>query len=157
MEIQFAQRHVFRQIAPQEGSMREAEDVVRGSLVHILGKLGRLSRWAYFIALTRLVGAESFGLYTLAGDRAALARNGREVHPPLRRIPGGRMRGHPYDPEIEDWLKAILENGRPRCDLFDGAGSTAATLVAARAIEEGRTLPVPAYRRIGSASRAVSA
>lgn len=57
------------------------------------------------------------------------------------------MEGHPYEPEIVDWLEAIESDRLPRCDLFDGANSTAATLVAAEAMAKGKALPVPVYVR----------
>jgi O-antigen/teichoic acid export membrane protein len=39
--------------------------VVKGSLVNVLGRFGRLSKSLYYLVLTRFVGAEVLGLYTL--------------------------------------------------------------------------------------------
>ncbi|HUS79859.1 MAG TPA: Gfo/Idh/MocA family oxidoreductase [Armatimonadota bacterium] len=55
--------------------------------------------------------------------------------------------GHPYEPEIEDFMAAIVEDRQPRCDAFDGANSAAATVMAAESILSGRPEPVPVYAR----------
>ncbi len=84
---------------------------------------------------------------TVERDQAAVAQEPEDVHPPLEPIPGPRTTGHAYDPEIADWLRAIAEDRAPRCDLFDGANSTAAALVAVEAMRAGHPLSVPVYRR----------
>ncbi len=53
------------EVAPEEGQRRDAEAVLKGSVVNILGKFGRLSKSLYYVVITRFVGAEVFGLYTL--------------------------------------------------------------------------------------------
>ena len=78
-------------------------------------------------------------------DEAAIAEDETDVHPELRPIEAPELSGHPYEPEVGDWLDSIIEDGGPRCDLFDGANSTAATLVAAEAMNTGKALPVPVY------------
>ena len=77
----------------------------------------------------------------------ALARDEADRHPAFVPIQAERVSGHPYAPEVEDWLRAILDDRPPRCDFFDGANSTAATLVAVEAMGQGSALPVPTYRR----------
>jgi predicted dehydrogenase len=84
---------------------------------------------------------------TVERDQAAIAKDEEEAHPGFQPVRADRIAGHPYEPEVEDWLDAIREDRSPRCDLFDGANSTIATLVAAEAIAAGKTLPVPVYRR----------
>lgn len=84
---------------------------------------------------------------TVERDQVALARDEEDVHPALQPVEADRIAGHPYDREIEDWLDAIREGRSPRCDLFDGANSTVATLIATEAMSAGKTLPVPVYRR----------
>jgi predicted dehydrogenase len=61
-------------------------------------------------------------------------------------IAADRVSGHPYDREIGDWLEAIETGRSPRCDLFDGAASTMAALLATQALGTGRAMPVPAFR-----------
>ena len=84
---------------------------------------------------------------TVERDTAALANDPSDYHPKFAQIGAERVEGHPYEPEVRDWLLAIKEDRPPRCDFFDGANSTAATLVACQAIAEARTLPVKVYRR----------
>ncbi len=50
---------------PEEAIQKDTEEVIRGSGVNFLGKLGRVSKSLYHILVARLVGAEVFGLYTL--------------------------------------------------------------------------------------------
>jgi predicted dehydrogenase len=80
-------------------------------------------------------------------DTAAIARDEADVHPAFVPVEADRVAGHPYDPEIADWLEAIATDRPPRCDLFDGATSTMATLLATEALGAGRAIPVPAFRR----------
>ncbi|MDA0748370.1 MAG: Gfo/Idh/MocA family oxidoreductase [bacterium] len=84
---------------------------------------------------------------TVERDQAAIAKDEADVHPAFEAVEADRVKGHPYDPEVEDWLDAIVEDRTPRCDVFDGANSTVATLVAAEAMSQGKTLSVPVYRR----------
>ena len=44
-------------------------------------------------------------------------------------------------------LDAIREDRMPRCDVFDGANSTMAALMATEAIAEGKPLRVPVFKR----------
>ncbi|HPG68910.1 MAG TPA: Gfo/Idh/MocA family oxidoreductase [Candidatus Hydrogenedentes bacterium] len=85
---------------------------------------------------------------TVERDTVALAADAADCHPAFAPIEAQRVGGHPYEPEVRDWLEAILDDRAPRCDFFDGANSTAATLVACEAIAQGRTLPVKVYRRV---------
>jgi len=84
---------------------------------------------------------------TVERDQAALAKDEEDVHPALQPVAADRIAGHPYEREVEDWLDAIRENRSPRCDLFDGANSTVAALMATEAMDAGRTMSVPVYRR----------
>ena len=84
---------------------------------------------------------------TVERDQVALSKDAEDVHPTLQPIAAERVTGHPYDPEIADWLDAIRDDRPPRCDLFDGANSTVATLVATEAMTAGKRLPVPVYKR----------
>jgi predicted dehydrogenase len=86
-------------------------------------------------------------LGTVEKDQTAIAIEPGNVHPRFEPIPGARLSGHPYEPEIRDWLDAIELDRPPRCDLYDGANSTVATLVAAQAMAAKKPLPVPIYRR----------
>jgi len=84
---------------------------------------------------------------TVERDQVAIAKNAADVHPVLRPVAVDRIAGHPFDREIEDWLDAIREDRNSRCDLFDGANSTIAALVATEAMATGKTLPVPVFHR----------
>lgn len=53
------------EVPAEEGQRRDAEAVVKGSLVNVLGRFGRLSKSLYYLVITRFVGAEVLGLYTL--------------------------------------------------------------------------------------------
>jgi len=86
-------------------------------------------------------------LGTIDRDQAAIARDTEDVHPEFGPIAAKRVEGHPFEPEIRDWLEAIRLDRQPRCDLFDGTNSTAATLVAAESMAAGKPLPVPIYAR----------
>ena len=85
-------------------------------------------------------------LGTIEQDRIAVARDDQDVHPEFEPIEAEHVSGHPYEPEVADWIDAIEQDRPPRCDLYDGANSTAATLVAVDAIAQGRALAVPVYR-----------
>ena len=86
-------------------------------------------------------------LYGTAGsaerDAVALANDETNVHPEFAPLDVPRVPGHPYTPEIEDWLDAIRDDRQPRCPFVDGANSTLATLRAVRAIAESREAEVP--------------
>ena len=84
---------------------------------------------------------------TVDRDQVAVAAGKEDAHPAFHPVEADRISGHPYDREIADWLDAIRKDRRPRCDLFDGANSTVATLVAVEAITAGKALPVPVYAR----------
>jgi len=78
-------------------------------------------------------------------DQVAISKNEDDIHPEFHSVDAARISGHPYDKEIEDWLDSISEGRKPRCDIFDGANSTAATLIAVEAMKQGKPLPVPDY------------
>ena len=83
---------------------------------------------------------------TVERDTAAIAASPADVHPEFKPVTADRVKGHPYLPEIEDWLDAIREGRQPRTPLWDGANSTVATLCAVRAIREKREIDVPVFR-----------
>jgi len=58
-----------------------------------------------------------------------------------------QISGHPYEPEVNDFIAAIIEDRPTRCDAFDGANSAAATIMAAESIRSGRPEAVPIYSR----------
>lgn len=80
-------------------------------------------------------------------DTIALSAAPDDEHPEFQPVDAARVAGHPYDPEIADWLRAIAENGTPRCEFFDGANSTMACLKAVEATRLGKPVPVPILRR----------
>ncbi|MBC8427639.1 Gfo/Idh/MocA family oxidoreductase, partial [bacterium] len=80
-------------------------------------------------------------------DQVAIAKDAEDIHPELQPIAAEHIAGHPFDREIEDWLDSIREDRNPRCDLFDGANSTVATLMAVEAMATGKALSVPVYSR----------
>ena len=65
MEERVIEWRRHREVAPEEAHRKDAEEVVKGSGVNFLGNFGKLSKSLYFIIITRFVGAEVFGLYTL--------------------------------------------------------------------------------------------
>lgn len=83
---------------------------------------------------------------TVERDTVAIAANPDDVHPVFVPVDAERTGGHPYAPEIEDWLDAIHDNRPPRCPFADGANSTLATLCAVRASREKREVAVPVIR-----------
>ncbi|MGB9596318.1 MAG: Gfo/Idh/MocA family protein [Candidatus Poribacteria bacterium] len=83
---------------------------------------------------------------TVERDQVAISKDDNDVHPEFKPIEADRVSGHPYDKEVEDWLDSIRDNRKPRCDLFDGANSTIATIIAVDAIKSKKQLPVPIYR-----------
>jgi predicted dehydrogenase len=84
---------------------------------------------------------------TVERDQVAIAKDDDDVHPEFQSVQADRIAGHPFDREVEDWLDAIREDRSPRCDLFDGANSTIATLIAVEAMAAETSLPVPVYSR----------
>jgi predicted dehydrogenase len=55
--------------------------------------------------------------------------------------------GHPYEPQIEHFLNCI-EQGQPvRTDVFEGANSAAAVILAAEAIRSGKPQSVLRFER----------
>ena len=84
---------------------------------------------------------------TVERDQVALSADESDVHPTLKPIEADRTQGHPYDPEVADWLDAIEQDRAPRCDLYDGAKSTAATLAACEALGKGVAVSVPVYAK----------
>jgi len=83
---------------------------------------------------------------TVERDQVAISKDEDDVHPEFEPVDADRISGHPYDREVEDWLDSIIEDRKPKCDLFDGANSTIATLVAVDAIKLGASLTVPVYK-----------
>ena len=83
---------------------------------------------------------------TVERDQVAISKDEADIHPEFKSIEADRISGHPYDKEVEDWLDSIRGNRKPRCDLFDGANSTIATIIAVDAIKIGKPLPVPIYK-----------
>lgn len=55
--------------------------------------------------------------------------------------------GHPYDPQIDHFLRAIQEDTPTLVDAFSGANSAAATIMAAEAVRTGRPQAIPTYER----------
>ncbi len=82
---------------------------------------------------------------TVDRDTVAISQTADEIHPEFRPIKAERIRGHPYMPEIADWLDAILDDRQPRTPLTDGANSTVATLCAVRAVRDRTEVEVPIF------------
>lgn len=80
---------------------------------------------------------------TVERDQIAVCATSEEAHPEFQPVPGPRAQGHPYEPEVDDWLDAILHDRPTRTPLKDGARSTLASLCAVRAAREGREVRVP--------------
>jgi predicted dehydrogenase len=87
---------------------------------------------------------------TVERDQVALAASLQDVHPPFKPVPAERRQGHPFDPEIADWLDAILDDRPVRTGLLDGASSTLATLLAVQSVKEGKEINVPRLDARGS-------
>jgi predicted dehydrogenase len=64
----------------------------------------------------------------------------------FRPVEAPRIPGHPYEPEIEDWLTAIIEDHPVRTTLQDGANSTMAALRAVQASREGKEMSIPLFQ-----------
>jgi len=82
---------------------------------------------------------------TVERDAVAISESPEDVHPEFKPVCKDRVKGHPYNPEIEDWLDAIVQDRQPRTPLCDGANSTVATLCAVRAIRERTEVEVPVF------------
>jgi len=80
---------------------------------------------------------------TVERNTVALARDADDVHPAFTPVAAENPAGHPFEPEVADWLDAIREDRPTRTPLLDGAHSTLATLCAVRAIAEDREVEVP--------------
>jgi len=87
---------------------------------------------------------------TAERDSLAISKSPDEVHPPFVPVEGERfagsfakVSGHPFAPEIEDWLDAIADDRPTRVSLADGASSCLAALLSVRAAAEGREVEVP--------------
>ncbi|MCC7495672.1 MAG: Gfo/Idh/MocA family oxidoreductase [Fimbriimonadaceae bacterium] len=57
------------------------------------------------------------------------------------------IQGHPYTPEVEHILSAILEDQPVLCDVWGVANATAACILGAESAQVGRPLAVPCYGR----------
>jgi predicted dehydrogenase len=56
--------------------------------------------------------------------------------------------GHPYEPEIEHFLRSIIDDTPTLTDAFEGANSAAPTILAAESVAQGgRPLEVPYFAR----------
>ncbi len=53
--------------------------------------------------------------------------------------------GHPYDPEIDHFLKCILEDTQPLVDAVDGANSTAAVIMVEEALKRKGPVSIPQF------------
>ena len=62
-------------------------------------------------------------------------------------ISSREIAGHPYEPEIDDFLACIQENKPTLVDAFEGGTSAAAMIMAAEAIETDQVLQVPRFQR----------
>lgn len=80
---------------------------------------------------------------TVERDAMAISESPDDIHPVFRSVEGLRIAGHPYTPEIADWLDAIVEDREPRTSFLDGARSSLAVLCADRAIREGAWVEIP--------------
>ncbi len=56
--------------------------------------------------------------------------------------------GHPFEPEIEHFLRCVIEDTEPLVDAFEGANSAAPTIMAAESVAAGgRPMLVPHFAR----------
>jgi len=111
-----------------------------GSIAKVAALYAPRCRMAPFYNL-RLYGTRG----TVERDTVAISRTPDDLHPDFRPVGAERVTGHPYLPEVLDWLGAILEDRQPRVPLADGANSTIATLCAVRAMREGTEVEVPVF------------
>ena len=100
----------------------------------------RMDRPPYFNL--RLYGTKG----TVERDQAALSTNADDIHPDFHPVTAPRIEGHPFEPEIDDWINAILENRPTRTPIEDAANSTIASLRACAAIEQNKELKISIIR-----------
>ena len=80
---------------------------------------------------------------TVENDRLCVGHLEPERNLCFEPIEAAKIEGHPYEPEVEDWLTAIIENTKVRTSLADGANSSMAALLAVRAALEGAEMRIP--------------
>lgn len=107
-----------------------------GTIAKVAASYGCIAPYAYLNNLT-VYGTKG----TVNRDKICLEGvpeeyRDMEVTPP---------HGHPYEPEVENFLSAIIEDKPTLIDAFDGASSAAAVIVGAQAAAQGKALPVPQY------------
>lgn len=115
-----------------------------GSMAKVAALYGPRCAMAPFYNL-RVYGTRG----TVERDTVALSRGEDDVHPAYAPVAADRVSGHPYLPEIRDWLQAIREARPPRTPLWDGANSTMATLCACRAMRDRAVVEVPVFEGWG--------
>ena len=54
---------------------------------------------------------------TVERDTVALSKDEADWHPEFVPIQAPRVQGHPYEPEVRDWLTAIRDDRPPRCEF----------------------------------------
>lgn len=82
---------------------------------------------------------------TIKQDRFYLRDKGSRGDWKFTPVKAARIEGHPFDPEIDDWLTAIIEDRDVRVCLKDGANSTMSALIAAKAINSDREATIPIF------------
>lgn len=82
---------------------------------------------------------------TVERNTVAVSSSPDDVHPCFVPVEAELVSGHPYTPEIADWLDAIIEDRPPRCTLSDGANSSIAALCAVRSWRERKEVEVHVY------------
>lgn len=107
-----------------------------GTIAKVAATYGCVAPYAYLNNLT-VYGTRG----TVNRDKICLDE-GKEEYRDLGVSP---IAGHPYDPEVMDFLSAILEDRPTLIDAYDGANSAAAVIVGAQAAAEGRPMKVPCY------------
>ncbi|MDD4869148.1 MAG: Gfo/Idh/MocA family oxidoreductase [Kiritimatiellae bacterium] len=83
---------------------------------------------------------------TIERDQFCIGKKMAEQRSEFKPIEAQRIKGHPYDPEIDDWLTAIIEDTNVRTNLKDGANSNMATLCAVKAAREGKEVIIPVFK-----------
>lgn len=82
---------------------------------------------------------------TVDGDQFCIRSDGPQQELRFKPVETRRIAGHPYEPEIDDWLTAIIADRDVRTNLKDGANSTMAALRAVKAAREGREVTIPVF------------
>lgn len=82
---------------------------------------------------------------TAERDQVAISKGEDDIHPEFKQIEADRVSGHPYDKEVENWIDAIQNNQKIRCNIYDGANSTIATIFAVEAMKFRTSLSIPIY------------